>query len=49
VVSSNRIQANEDMVMMMQPFNNMTAELSAAPLCVSILGQVTLGQFFPQG
>ncbi len=33
-------QAKEEMVMMMQPFNNMSAQLSAAPLCISILGQV---------
>ena len=33
-------QAKEDMVMMLQPFNNMSAQLGAAPLCISILGQV---------
>ncbi len=33
-------QDKEDMVMMLQPFNNMSAQLSAAPLCISILGQV---------
>jgi hypothetical protein len=33
-------QDKEDMVMMFQPFNNMSAQLSAAPLCIGILGQV---------
>ena len=33
-------QAKEDMVMMLQPFNNMSAQLGAAPICISILGQV---------
>ena len=33
-------QANEDVVTMMQPFDNMSAQLSAAPLCIAILGQV---------
>ncbi len=33
-------QAKEDMVMMLKPFDNMSAQLGAAPLCVSILGQV---------
>jgi hypothetical protein len=33
-------QAKDDMVMMLEPFNNMSAQLGAAPLCISILGQV---------
>jgi hypothetical protein len=35
-------QDKEDMVMMLQPFNNMSAQLSAAPLCINILGQVQI-------
>ena len=33
-------QAKDDLVMMLEPFNNMSAQLGAAPLCISILGQV---------
>ena len=33
-------QVNEDIVVMMQPFNDMSAQLSAAPLCIAILGEV---------
>ncbi len=35
-------QIKEDMVMMLQPFTDMEGQLSAAPLCLSILGQICL-------
>lgn len=35
-------KAKEDMVLMMEPFANMSGQLSAAPLSISILGQLCL-------
>jgi hypothetical protein len=42
---TNGDQDKEDMVMMLEPFNKMSSQLSAAPLCIGILGQVNVAIF----